>query len=388
MRIGISTSVIQRGKTGVAQYVFDLLRAFLSNSSKDDFVLFVLEQDMPLFDFCAGKVQFSVVPERFRPAVRNILWHQTRLPALARSLRLDVLHVPSYRRLLWRRPCPLVATIHDLAPFHVAKKYDWKRMFYGRVVVRRLARRQNEIIAISENTACDIVRFFGIPRERITVIHNGLDHQRFVPSPPDLSPKLAAERFGLNSPFFLYLARLEHPGKNHVGLISAFEEFKAASGSNWLLVFGGSDWHGAQVIHNAIKNSKYAADIRCLGFVADDQLPDLYRSADVFVYPSLYEGFGMPPIETMACGCPVISSDRGSLGEVLGDAAAIVNPDDFHTIAKQMWIMATDDAARNRFRAAGLARAAHFDWNRTAAETLAVYRRAATRSHPPGWHLR
>src|SRR6185369_11488659 len=107
-------------------------------------------------------------------AVKNIGWHQTKLPQLARELQLDVLHVPSYRRLLGRRPCPLVATIHDLAPFRVAKKYDWKRMFYGRVIARRLAQRQDEVIAISENTARDIVHFFGLPREKITVIHNGL----------------------------------------------------------------------------------------------------------------------------------------------------------------------------------------------------------------------
>ncbi|HWX19711.1 MAG TPA: glycosyltransferase, partial [Candidatus Binatia bacterium] len=113
-------------------------------------------------------------------------------------------------------------------------------------------------------------------------------------------------------------------------------------------------------------------------FVPDCDLPDLYRAADAFVYPSLYEGFGLPPLEAMACGCPVISSARGSLGEVLGEAAALVEPDDIHTIAKQLFILATDGAVRNRLRAAGLAQAARFDWNRTAAETLRVYDRAVT----------
>src|SRR4051794_11496304 len=181
MRIGISTSVIQRGKTGVAQYVFALLRGFLAHADHHDFTLFVLEEDLPLFAFAQGKVTFVTVPEQFRSPVRNILGHQTRLPGLARQHRLDVLHVPSYRRLVWRQPCALVGTIHDLAPFHVANKYDWKRMLYGRVIVRRLARRQDQIIAISENTAKDIVNFFRLPRERLTVIHNGLEHERFSP---------------------------------------------------------------------------------------------------------------------------------------------------------------------------------------------------------------
>ena len=153
MKIGFSTSVIQRGKTGVAQYVFALLRAMLAHADKHEFNLFVLEEDLPLFDFAKEKMQLIPVAEKFRPAVKNVLWHQTELPKLAKNLSLDVLHIPSYRRMLWRAPCPLVATIHDLAPFHITGKYDWKRMIYGRVIVKRLARRQDEIIAVSENTA-------------------------------------------------------------------------------------------------------------------------------------------------------------------------------------------------------------------------------------------
>src|SRR5207248_1931471 len=193
-RIGISTSVIQRGQTGIAQYLFALLRAFLPSADQHRFTLFVLEEDLPLFDFAKGKMELVPVPERFRPPVKNILWHQTELPRLVRQHQLEVLHVPSYRRLLWQKPCALVATIHDLAPFHVARKYDWKRMLYGRVIVRRLARRQDGIIAISENTARDITKFFRLPRERITVIHNGLDHERFFPGSRDEAKKEAARR--------------------------------------------------------------------------------------------------------------------------------------------------------------------------------------------------
>src|SRR6185503_13324463 len=156
---------------------------------------------------------------------------------------------------------------------------------------------------------------------------------------------------------------LEHPGKNHVRLISAFNQFKSATGSDWQLVFGGSDWHGAEAIHAAARQSPFASDIRMLGFVADEQLPDLYRAAEVFVYPSLYEGFGMPPIEAMACGCPVICSTRGSLGEIVGNAAAIVDPENVDSMAKQLSLLAKDGNLRERFRQAGLARARNFDWN-------------------------
>ena len=376
MRIGISTSVIQGGRSGVAQYVFALLRGLKPYCSQHQFTLFVLEQDLPLFVFVKGDMRLVTVPETVRSPVKDIWWHQTRLPALARREQLDVLHIPSYRRMLWPKPCPTVATIHDLAPFRVPKKYDWKRMLYGRVIARRLAHRQDVIVAISQNTARDIRTFFRIPAHRITVVHNGIQHDRFSPGSKEDALDFAKTRYGVSQPFFLYVARLEHPGKNHVRLIEAFEEFKAATHSDWLLVFAGSNWHGAENIEAAIRASPFAADIRSLGFVPDSELPNLYRAADVFVYPSLYEGFGLPPLEAMACGCPVIASTRGSLGEVLGDAAALVEPEDIHTIARQLYVLATDSATRNNLRAAGLAQARKFDWHKTATEMLNVYARA------------
>ena len=374
MRIGLSTSVIQRGRTGIAQYLFALVRAFAPYTRQHEFTLFVLEEDLPLFSFAAQEMQIVPVSERFRPPVKNILWHQTELPRLVRLHQLDALHVPSYRRLLWRRPCALIATIHDLAPFQVANKYDWKRMFYGRVIARRLARRQDHIIAISQNTARDVKRWFGVPDHQISVIHNGLDHYRFFPATCESARVEAARKHGLSQPFFLYVARLEHPAKNHVRLISAFNQFKISTGANWQLVFGGSDWNGAERIHAAVRASPFAADIRALGFVDDKDLPALYRAAEVFVYPSLYEGFGLPPIEAMACGCPVISSACGSLGEVVGQAAAMVDPENIDSIAQQLIALAGDSKLRERLRASGLEQAQRFNWQKTAARTLEVYR--------------
>ena len=376
MRIGISTSVIQSGLSGVGQYLFALLRKLLLTTDRHEFSLFVLENDLPHFEFARDRARLISISETFRPPVRNIWWHQTQLAYLARRERIDVLHIPSYRRMPWPKPCATVATIHDLAPFRVPKKYDWKRMIYGRVVAKRLAQRQDALVAISHNTARDIETFFRIPKDRISVVYNGVEHDRFCPGPREPALELAAGRYGLTRPFFLYVARLEHPGKNHVRLISAFEEFKAATHSDWLLAFAGSKWHGAEAIETAIRASPFAADIRPLGFVPDTQLPELYRAADVFLYPSLYEGFGMPPLEAMACGCPVIASTRGSLGEVLGDAAAVVDPEDIHTMARQLYLLAMDPGIRNRFRAAGLAQARKFDWRQTATGTLNVYHRA------------
>ncbi len=373
MKVGLSTSVIQRGKTGVAQYVFSLIRAFQQTPAECQFSLFVLEEDLSFFQGLDERFKIIAVSERFRPAIKNIIWHQTVLPRLAREEKLDVIHVPSYRRLIWSSPCPRVGTIHDLAPFRVAKKYDLARMFYGRVVARRLAHRQNKIIAVSKNTACDLAKFFGIPPNRMQVIHNGLDHERFFPRSPAKAREFAVKNFGLEKPFLLYVARLEYPGKNHVRLIEAFERFKAETTSDWTLAFGGSDWHGAEVIHQRIANSPLGTEIKALGFIRDADLPLLYCAAEGFVYPSLYEGFGMPPLEAMACGTPVICSDRGSLGEVVADAAAIVNPEEISTLIAALSRMASEPQWRHSLVQRGMARARYFSWHRTAEETLAVY---------------
>ena len=379
MKIGFSTSVIQRGKTGVAQYVFALLCAMLAHTDRHEFNLFVLEEDLPLFDFAKNKMKLISVAEKFRPAVKNVLWHQTQLPKLANNLGFDVLHVPSYRRMLWRASCPLVATIHDLAPFHIRGKYDWKRMIYGRVIVKQLARRQDEIIAVSENTARDLEHFFGLGRNRVNVVWNGIDHQRFQPDDVAAAKVLAAEKWKLNRPFFLFVSRLEHPGKNHVRLIEAFNQFKATTKSDWLLALGGSDWHGAEAIHAAAAASPFAADIRFLGFVSDAALPGLYHATDVFIYPSLFEGFGFPPIEAMACGVPVISSTRGSLREVVADAALTVEPENIADIAGALQKMSSSADERQHWRSAGFTNARRFDWNENATRTLEIYEQAIRR---------
>jgi glycosyltransferase involved in cell wall biosynthesis len=298
---------------------------------------------------------------------------------LIHRLGIDVLHVPSYRRMLGRRPCALVATIHDLAPFRLAKKYDPLRTFYGRVIARRLAHRQDHIVAVSRDTANDITRYFRIPPARVTVIHNGLDHERFTPEERPAAARMLARRHGLHPPFFLYVARLEHPAKNHARLIAAFNRFKTEFPSPWQLVLCGADWHGAEVIHDLVRRSPFAQDIRMRGFVRDADLPTWYRAATVFVYPSLFEGFGLPPLEAMACGCPVLASSLGAVGEVCGPAATTVDPLDVDELTRQLMRLAQDESLRERLHSAGLERARQFDWRYTAAATLEVYVRAARR---------
>jgi glycosyltransferase involved in cell wall biosynthesis len=383
MRIGISTSVIQRGRSGVGQYVLALVRALAAKSPPHEFTLFVLEDDVPLFEFARDTMRIVPVPEAHRPALKNILWHQTELPRLVQRLGLKALHVPSYRRMLWRKPCALVATIHDLAPYRLPKKYDGLRMFYGRTVVRQLAHRQDHIVAVSRDTANDIARYFRVPNSRVTVIHNGVDHARFSATGRAEAAAQLAARHNLRPPFFLYVARLEHPAKNHARLIEAFNRFKRESPSPWQLVLCGSDWHGAEIIHEKARRSPYAADILLPGFVANDDLPMWYRGATATVYPSLFEGFGLPPLEAMACGCPVLASSLGAVGEVCAGAAAKVDPRDVDDLTRQLTHIASDQSWRERLSAAGLKHARKFNWERTASATLEIYEVAAHRIRVP-----
>jgi glycosyltransferase involved in cell wall biosynthesis len=251
-------------------------------------------------------------------------------------------------------------------------------MFYGRHVVRRLARQVSAVMTVSSATAEDVKRYFKIPNAR--VIWNGIDHEQFRPLPESQIASRLTEVFQQTRPYFLYLARLEYPGKNHIRLIEAFERFtKADPGRQEDLIFGGADWHGAELIHERIARSPCKERIRSLGFVAKSDLAILYGGATAMVYPSLFEGFGLPPIEAMACGCPVISSPRGSLREVVGEAAHLIDPEDVADMAAGLASAPITPQGRQAWRRRGIERASHFHWENAAREVVETYVAAAAR---------
>jgi glycosyltransferase involved in cell wall biosynthesis len=367
---------MQGERTGVGQYVIALVRALLRFADEHEFHLWVLRSERKLFEFASGRMVLQEMPDRLRPPLVNIGWHHTMAPRWLIEQGIDVFHVPSYRRLIWRRPCALVATIHDLAPFRVPGKYGVARMFYGRVIARQLASRQDRIITVSEETARDVVRYFGVESARVRPVYNGLDHDRFFPATAERGLTEGERAFGIEAPFFLYVARLEHPGKNHVRLIQAFDAFKRRTASVWKLVLAGSDWRGAEIIHETARKAEFGGDIHRIGFVAQEALPEWYRRAGGFVYPSLFEGFGFPPLEAMACGCPVVCSNRGSLPEVIGNATLAIDPEDLEGLERALECVALDHGLRERLRAAGLAQARRFQWSTTAERTMLTYAEA------------
>jgi glycosyltransferase involved in cell wall biosynthesis len=283
------------------------------------------------------------------------------------------------RRLAWRYGIPCVGTVHDLSQLHVPQKYDALRMFYIMRILPRMMRRLTRVISVSESTRRDLESFAGIAAERIRVIHNGADLARFAPSDRDAAKSAISGTLGLPRDFILYIARLEHPGKNHVRLLEAFARLSGRDGIRHRLVLCGPDWDGSEAVHAAIARLGLEDRVITTGFVASADLPDLYQGASLFVFPSLYEGFGIPLVEAMASGTPVCAADRSSLPEVAGDAALLFDPFEPASMERAMFELLTNPGLRETYTARGLRRADQFDWDRCALAVLREIERTARR---------
>jgi glycosyltransferase involved in cell wall biosynthesis len=325
------------------------------------------------------RVRLHLVPDRYSAPIPNIAWHQVGLPLWRRRARPDVVFLPAgNRRLPVDLAGPLVATVHDLAPCHLPDKYDGPRQLYTTRILPALYRRARALIAVSRSTRDDLRDLAGVDPSRVTVVPNGVDLETFRPAGPAGEEARLRGRYYLERPVLLYVSRIEHPGKNHVRLLEAFEALVAA-GHPHDLVLAGPDWSGAEVVHTRAAQSPVATRIRFLGRVPGADLPGLYRLADAAVTPSLFEGFGLPVLEAMASGTLVATSGAGALAEVAGGLAETFDPRDAASMvaALERILRAPDPADRQR---RGLARAARFTWDRSAAGTLAVLRAHAQRA--------
>lgn len=262
---------------------------------------------------------------------------------------------------------PTVVTVHDLSfarypHFFTAKQRLWHRMVNPRATLRNAA----AVVAVSEHTRKDVIETYGIAPEKVAVAHPGVG-AAFVPQ-DEAAIRKVRETHGLQRPFFLFLGVIE-PRKNVGGLIAAFERTRADAD---LVIAGGRGWLCDDVFAAAARSPKKDR-IRFLGHVDEAEKPALYGAASAFVYPSFYEGFGIPPLEAMAVGTPVIASRNSSLGEVVGDAGMLVNPESPADIADTMDAMLEDAPLAEEFRRRGLTRAAEFTWDRTAAALESVF---------------
>lgn len=371
IKILLSAGMIQGGLSGVGRYVVELANR-MRNFDTIELHLAGFDADRHLFsDFDDSR--WLTIPASASSGVKNVAWHQFQLPSILKQDPYDLLHIPSYRRILARSPIPQLVTIHDCAPFRLRDKYGLLRGLFGRQLSPWLARRCEAVVAVSHFTKQDLIEFFKLPADQVEVIHNGLSHGTYCPQ-SETALNAFRESHGLQQPYFIFVSRLEHPGKNHVRLIEAYEKFRAHSERTIQLVLGGAPWHGAEVIQQRVADSPYAKDILLPGFMDEAELPLWYAAAEALVFPSLIEGFGLPVVEALACGVRVVSSDRGSLPEVGGDAAIYFDPESVPAITQAMQALEAESPTEAQARIEkGYQHAATFDWDVAAKLTCQSY---------------
>lgn len=289
---------------------------------------------------------------------------------------VDVLHCTAYDAPLLDHT-RLVVTIHDLnhflfPQFHTRANYD----FVTRSV-HHAARRADLILTDSESSRREILRFLHVPQERVEVIHLAAA-PLFSQAPEEGGAARVRAKYDLPGPYFLAVGSLE-PRKNLPRTLEAYRAYLDGGGDATLVAAGGAGWKN-EAIHAAVERLGLAGRVRFTGYVPLEDLPALYRGAELFLYPSIYEGFGLPVLEAMACGTPVITGNTSSLPEVAGDAALLVDPEDTGAIAAALSRLAGDSALRDDLAARGRVQAARFSWDETARRTAAAYRRVAGRS--------
>ena len=371
MKIGISGFAADGGKSGISQYMINVLQRLPRLDTAVRCVIFVPTAERALFEPAPSGSEIVSVPDWMAHPVASILWHLCLYPLLLKRHHCDCAFLPAgNRRLgLWYG-VPSVSTIHDLSQLHIDGKYDPLRMFYIRRVLPLMMQRLTRLVSVSNSTRRDLVDHAGIHPEHIRVAYNGADLSGFANTVRSEAHETIASAMGIDSPFILYTARLEHPGKNHVRLLEAVALLKQHGLLAHKLVLAGSRWNGAEVIEDRIVQLGLSDDVIITGFVDAQLLPPLYAAADLFVFPSLFEGFGIPLLEAMAAGTAVCAANVSSIPEVVGDAALLFDPREPDDIARQLGRLLQNSDMRQQLIARGRQRALQFSWDDAASGVL------------------
>ena len=375
MRIGVTCSAGDGGKSGISTYLKQIIGNMAKVNCSDELYLFIGSDD----DFLEEVIPKNAVVHRisglFAKPVTNIFWHLFLLPILCWWYRLDVLFLPAgNRRLTLWAPCEAVATVHDLSQLHVSNKYDGFRLFYVLRLLPYLMRRMSRIITVSESTALDVRKYAKVENDHISVVHNGIDRSNYQPQKEGKDRERLSRRYGIDSPYILYTSRLEHPGKNHLRLLEAFERIQKENEhlSKFKLVCVGAPWPGAEAIFQRVEELDLEEQVIFTGYADYEDLPRLYSCAECFVFPSLFEGFGLPLLEAMSCHVPVACSNVSSLPEVAGEAAEYFDPEKPEAIAEAILNVCSCHERAEELVRLGKKRVAHFSWARCAQETIST----------------
>jgi glycosyltransferase involved in cell wall biosynthesis len=367
MRIGIDAHHLNGKPQGSRTYLLELIQALsrLAPSLDDELVIYSFRPEETAGLLRAERLKHRrVFPDSARLRLPFVL------PALALRDRLSVLHsqyvAPPFSLV------PDVVTIHDILFETHPELFEGAFSQRSVALIRRTARRAAIVLTVSDFSRRALVERYQLSPEKVLVTPNGVDREAFRPM--EAEPSAIREHYRLDGPFVLSVGRIE-PRKNLLRLIRAFSRAREKlSGGIRLVIAGQEDFRSRDVFEEAARQAE--GSVRFLGAVPDPDLPALYNLAEALTYPSLAEGFGIPVLEAMACGIPVLASPRGALPEVGGDAVLWVEPEDEEALARGIETILTDSELRGRLRAAGPHRAARFDWKDTAKGTLEAYRRA------------
>jgi len=299
-----------------------------------------------------------------------------------KHLNCDLVHIPNLFSVPRFMPCPYVLTAHDmLEHVSLAREQSGFRGMWQLQMTKRVLRGAARILAVSNFTRTEIEKFFEIPRDHVEVVYNAIDERFLRGHASSADRDLIAQRYQVNYPFLLYAGRVS-PHKNVVRMIEAFSALKnelerEGAYPDLKLIIIGDDLSGNPDLRRTVIRSCVQNDVRFLGFIPIEVLRIFYDSAKIFVFPSLYEGFGLPPLEAMAHGTPVVTSNVSSLPEVVGNAAVLVNPENVFEIMRALHRVLMDQALRQRMKERGYKQATRFSWDSSVRRVLDVYRQVA-----------
>jgi glycosyltransferase involved in cell wall biosynthesis len=351
---------------GIGTYIRNLIRHLARIDRTSEYVLIVQPADIEIASALGDN--FRAVPDWSRAySIRE----QLTIPLDLRRERVDLFHAPHYV-LPPLIPCKSVVTIHDCIHLRFPQYLPNRLAYvYARSSLWVATHRASRVLTVSETSKRDILRYFRVPERKIDVIYNAID-ERLGETPTEEEVARVRERYQLNDPFVLYTGNIK-PHKNLERLIEAFNTLRRGGLDQVKLLIIGDEISKYATLRRAVHRYKLHKHVRFFGFVSDKTLASLYRLASVFVFPSLYEGFGLPPLEAMAAGTPVITSNVSSLPEVVGDAAILIDPYDPDSIADAMRRVLTDPALREELRERGLARVHEFSWDRSVGRVREIY---------------
>ncbi len=378
MRVAIDYTAALYQAAGIGRFVRNLVAALAEVDPNTEYLLVYADPPhgaSPILPKAPNFVGRRIpLPERALAA----LWHRLAIPAPVDLITgpVDIFHSPDFVLPPVRRGAK-VLTVHDLAFLLRPECADARLRDYLEKTVPRSVARADFILADSINTQDDLICLLGVPPAKVEVVPGGVEATFTPVRDPELLDPIR-QRISGGAPFILSVGMIE-PRKNLVRLIEAFERFKERHHAPHKLVLAGKRGWLSDGIYGRAASSPISSEILFPGFVAEADLPALYSAADLFAYPSLYEGFGLPPLEAMACGTPVIASQSASLPEVVGGAALMVDPENTDEIAEALGKVLDDIDLQARMASQGLEQAKQFTWRASAEKMVAVYKRLATR---------